>query len=193
MFCGQQEPTERSAQQLRKRPRLEHLSLDVEPASGEASSCMDDLHKWAPRNLGRLPPQMQAELASKFCSGVSLLEDYSGWGTVSTAGGQIETCLRNAGLLKSGIGLRVARAADIKEHCRRALPAHRGKSAPRCVFGDMLQRTSPDLSDQMQTMLDDAHKQVQTMKSEGRSERDAIASVAKALTRKVVLGTTASA
>ena len=94
------------------------------------------------------------------------MEDFAGWGTASAAAGHILEFLIARGEMPDehvrwdlvGGGIRCARAADVLEHCRKALMAHKGAVQPACVMGNMLDRTPPEYLDRLDRLVASANE-----------------------------------
>ena len=102
--------------------------------------------------------------------GISILEDFAGWGSGGTAASHILEVLIKRGEVAGdaefrhdliGGGIRCDRAADLLPVCRTALMAHDGHVAPQCVMGDMLQRTPPEFLERLDNLVASASGRVQ--------------------------------
>ena len=86
-------------------------------------------------------------LVEKLGSGVHLYTDFSGMGGAEVALRRLITAVEmsDADHCRTFQNVSCVRATDKTSHCQQILQAHSGKLAPRCVFGDIIDRMNPEL------------------------------------------------
>ena len=131
---------------------------------------------------GKLLTQMdlQKELIDKCSEGLCLITEYSGLGGPEESLSQLMECVSSlAG--KTFDNVSCLKAGDIQEHCRKVLCSHSGPLAPKCVFGDLLDRCPAAKRRKLSAMSAAAQNRVSGAVARGQPKNKVIETIGRKL------------